>query len=205
MNKVNFSAWDNDVTQNVNEIYRVAAQIKSVQKKLPTNDITYTDDNFKVFYDNIRRTLNFWTGRTYVGKRKNKSVQKAFQVFFMALYDFLLFCRREDNSILHLLKDLADATLYRGTLYRYLGHSTSDSVINEKVEPEYNKIYVSWSKTPNNSVTGKLCGTKTLLVCDVAEPHYGIDLEIFGVVRSNETEVVFPTIKETITDIKYIE
>lgn len=31
-----------------------------------------------------------------------------------------------------------------------------------------------------------------------------IDLEAFGVVRSQEAEVVFPTIKETITQVKYI-
>lgn len=44
----------------------------------------------------------------------------------------------------------------------------------------------------------------TLLTCKIDEPYYGIDLEAFGVVRGEEAEVVFPTIKETITEIKYI-
>lgn len=33
---------------------------------------------------------------------------------------------------------------------------------------------------------------------------YGIALEAFGVVLSEEAEVVFATIKETITEIRYI-
>lgn len=45
----------------------------------------------------------------------------------------------------------------------------------------------------------------TLLTCRIDEPYYGTDLEVFGAVRGNEAEVVFPTIRETITDIKYIE
>lgn len=44
----------------------------------------------------------------------------------------------------------------------------------------------------------------TLLTCKVDEPYYGIDLEVFGVVRGQEAEVVFQTIKETITEIRYI-
>lgn len=43
-----------------------------------------------------------------------------------------------------------------------------------------------------------------LLTCKIEEPYYGIDLEAFGVVRDQEAEVVFSTIKETITEVKYI-
>ena len=76
---------------------------------------------------------------------------------------------------------------------------------NKRVEPQYNNIYVSWSKQPQNHyIENKLYGTMTLLTCKVDEPYYGIDLEAFGVVRGQEAEVVFPTIKETITEVKYI-
>lgn len=44
----------------------------------------------------------------------------------------------------------------------------------------------------------------TLLTYKIDEPYYGIDLEAFGVVRGEEAEVVFPTIKETITEIRHI-
>lgn len=206
MNKASFPMWDNEADKALNEINRVTAQINSVQKKLPTNDIMYGDDDFKIFYHNVFQTLNYWTGHTYVGNKKGKSIQKAFQAFFEALYDFLLFCQREDKSFLHPLKDLADDALYWGTVYRYLGHCSDDNDTESKVEPEYNDIYVSWSKKPNNHyIQSKLYGTKTLMTCVIAEPYYGIDLEAFGVVRGDEAEVVFPTVKEMITDIQYLE
>lgn len=44
----------------------------------------------------------------------------------------------------------------------------------------------------------------TLLACKVDELYYGIDLEAFGVVRGQEAEVVFQTIKEAITEIRYV-
>ena len=70
---------------------------------------------------------------------------------------------------------------------------------------QYNNIYVLWSKQPQNHyIENKLYGTMTLLTCKVDEPYYGIDLEVFGVVRGQEAEVVFQTIKETITEIRYI-
>ncbi len=206
MNKVDFPLWDDEVDKALKEIYRVTAQIKSVQKKLPTKDILYSDDDFKIFFDNVCQTLNYWTGHTYVGHKKGKSMQKAFQVFFEALYDFLIFCQREDKSFLHPLKVLADDALYRGTIYRYLGHCSDDNDMESKVEPEYNGIYVSWSKKPNNPyIRSKLYGIKTLLTCVIDEPYYGIDLELFGVVKGDEAEVVFPTLQERIISIEYIE
>lgn len=206
MNKVCFPLWNNETEKAINEINRVTAQIKNVQKKLPTNDIIYGNDNFKIFFDNVCQTLSFWTGRTYVGCKKSKSIQKAFQAFFEALHDFLLFCQREDKSFLHPLKDLADDAFYQGTIYRYLGHCSDDNDTKSKVEPEYNDIYVSWSKKSNNHyIQSKLYGTRTLLICDIIAPYYGIDLEAFGIVKGDEAEVVFPTVKEMITDIKYFE
>ena len=205
MKKVCFPQWDEE-DKVTNEINCVTAQIKSVKNKLPTNDITYGDYNFRIFKDNVRQTLGFWTGRTYVGYKKGKAVQKAFQAFFEALYNFLLFCQKENNSFNHALKDFADRTLYQGKVYRYIGHCAEDNDFESKVEPEFNNIYVSWSKKPdNNYIQNKLYGTKTLITCVIVEPYYGIDLDVFGVVRADETEVVFPTVREMITGIKYLE
>lgn len=206
MNKVDFPLWDNEVEKSIAELNRVTAQIHNVRKKMKRNDIIYGDDSFKIFYDNLCQTLNFWTGHTHVGHRKDKVLQKAFQTFFEALYDFLLFCQNEDDSFRHALRDLSNEALYQGTLYRYLGHSSEDFDIDSKVKPEYNSIYVSWSKnTKIPYVENKLCGTMTLLTCNVEKPNYGIDLEVFGAVRGDEAEVIFPTIKDTITDVRYIK
>lgn len=205
MNKANFPMWDDETDKILIEINRVTNQIKSVQKKLPTNDIVCGDKDYKIFFENVRATLNWWTGHSYVGHKKDKSIQNAFQAFFEALYDFLLFCQRCDNSLSQSLKKFADSALYRGTVYRYLGHcSNVNNNAESKIEPEYNNVYVSWSKKPNNRyIQSKLSGIKTLLTCVISEPLYGIDLEAFEVVKGDEAEVVFPTIKEMITNIEY--
>lgn len=201
MNKVCFPLWDNEVDKSITEIYRVTAQFKRVGERLEKHSISY--EEFELFSNNIYQTLNFWTGHTYVGKKKQKALQKAFQAFFEALYSFLFTCRKLDNSM---LQKFANESLYHGVLYRYLGHGSADDNIDNKVEPVYNNIYVSWSKKPQNYyIESKLYGVMTLLTCNIIEPYYGIDLEPFGVVRGDEAEVVFPTIKETITDITYIE
>lgn len=57
----------------------------------------------------------------------------------------------------------------------------------------------------NHYIESKLYGTMTLLTCEASEPHYGIDLNAFGVVRGDEAEVVFPTIADAITNIEYID
>lgn len=201
MIKVKFPVFSDEVDKAITEIYRVEGQIKSVSGKLKTNDIS--NDDFEVFLDNIWKTLCYWTGKTYIGINKDKSIQRAFQSFFEELYCFLLTCREFDNSS---LCDFANEALYRGTLYRYLGHGQIEGNANNKIEPQYNNIYVSWSKQPKNHyIESKLYGTMTLLTCKIDEPYYGIDLEAFGVVRGQEAEVVFPTIKETITEVKYIK
>lgn len=200
MNKVNFPAWDDDVEVIITEIYRVAAQIQSVEKRMRTYDIP--DDDLLVLFENVRLTLSQWTGHTYIGHKKDKPIEKAFQRFFEALYKFLFLCRNLDNCE---FQEFANMALYRGTLYRYLGHGSVED-IDYITEPKYNNIYVSWSKHSKNChIERKLYGTITFLVCRVDIPFYGIDLEAFDVVRGEEAEVVFPTIKETITDIKYLK
>lgn len=201
MDKVKFPFWDDEVEKTMTEIYLVKEQIQSVGEKLKANDIS--EDDFRLFGGNVCQTLNYWTGHTYIGCKKDKSVQEAFQAFFEALYNFLFICRELDNPI---LQNIADKVLYRGFLYRYLGHGSRKGNTDNRVEPQCNNIYVSWSKRPENSyIESKLYGTMTLVTCRIDEPYYGIDLEAFGVTRGDEAEVVFPTVKETITDVRYIE
>lgn len=201
MNKVNFPFWDDEVEKAITEIYRVKSQLQSVGVRLKTNDIS--NEEFSVLLNNVYETLKYWTGHTYIGQHKKKDIQKAYQTFFEALYDFLFVCRELGNPV---LKSFADEALYRGLLYRYLGYGFVEKNADKRVEPQYNNIYVSWSKQPKNHyIESKLYGTMTLLTCKIDEPYYGIDLEAFGVVRGQEAEVVFPTIKETITEVKYIK
>ncbi len=200
MNKVNFPFWDDEVEKAITEIYRVKSQLQSVGVRLKTNDIS--NEEFSVLLNNVYETLKYWTGHTYIGQHKKNDIQKAYQTFFEALYDFLFVCRELGNPVLN---SFADKALYRGLLYRYLGYGFVEKNADKRVEPQYNNIYVSWSKQPKNHyIEGKLYGTMTLLTCKIEEPYYGIDLEAFGVVRGQEAEVVFPTIKETITEVKYI-
>lgn len=86
-----------------------------------------------------------------------------------------------------------------------MGHGDHENV-NQAVVPEYNGIYVSWSKYPNNIyLQNKLYGVKTLLTCECDDTHYGIDLEYFRASRSSEHEVVFPTLKNKITNVQKIK
>ena len=149
--------------------------------------------------DDIVDICDFWTGKTYVGNDKNILVKNAFQLFFETLMKSLLFMSESDRD--YELR-LANAMLYRGPIYRYLGNNYPTKNI---VKPIYNNIYVSWSKNKtNNYIESKLYGTKTWLACEIAEPLYGIDLDAIGCSRANEREVVFPTIENCITQIEYI-
>ena len=200
MEKVEFPFWDDQTDKVITEIYRVTAQCKSVMTKIKTKDITHVE--FEIFWDNLGKTLNQWTGHTYVGKEKEKHLQKAFQTFFVALQSFLMECQKLENVN---FCEFANEVLYRGVAYRYLGYGYPDDALDKKIEPRYDGIYVSWSKTPENIyIQSKLYGKKTLIICNIDEPYYGIDLEPFGVVRGDEAEVVFPTIKEAIVDVQYL-
>ena len=200
MEKVEFPFWDAQTDKVITEIYRVTAQCKSVMTKIKTKDITNVE--FEIFWDNLGKTLNQWTGHTYVGEEKKKHLQKAFQTFFVALLSFLMECQKLENVN---FCEFANKVLYRGVAYRYLGHGHPDDALDKKIEPRYDGIYVSWSKTPENIyIQNKLYGKKTLIICNIDEPYYGIDLEPFDVVHGDEAEVVFPTIKEAIVDVQYL-
>ena len=106
------------------------------------------------------------------------------------------------DSKLEFEKNVANAMLCRGIVYRYLGH---DYCTDEVVVPDYDNIYVSWNKEEENTyLLSKLYGPITKITCVIAEPLYGIDLEILECCRGTECEVVFPTIERYITEVKYL-
>ena len=187
----------NDV-EIVSEIYKVSEQIKNYTNFIRRN---YVDiEKLNRLNKKVIDILDYWTGRTYVGIKKDKKLEESFQVFFVSFYDFLLACK---DSKIELYKELAEQVLYRGILYRRLGYP-SDSRNTSFVIPEYNEIFVSWSKNCDNTYFyPKYNSYVTIMTCNVDEPYYGIDLEPFGVVKGNEQEVVFPTIDNTIINIEY--
>lgn len=146
----------------------------------------------------------FWTGNTYVGIKKDQTIQKAFQTFFKELMKLLLTLKNSPSSTQQ-DKDIADELLYQGEVYRYLGHGDS-SKLNENLELQYNDLYVSWSKNAqNNYIESKLYGKILWIHGIIQNSYYGINLEAIGVSRGTEAEVVFPTIKECIKEVKVYE
>jgi hypothetical protein len=150
--------------------------------------------------DDIGAVCRFWTGSTYVGSPKKEELKNVFHLFFEKLMELLLNMK---DSKLDFEKRVADAMLYRGFVYRYLGHNYAT---DEVVVPAYDNVYVSWNKEEENAyLLSKLHGPVTKMTCVITEPLYGIDLEILECCRGTEREVVFPTIEECITEINYLD
>ena len=108
--------------------------------------------------------------------------------------------------------EMAEKMLYSGRLYRYLGHPSGSDDYDSRIEPEYNDIWVSWSKRDVRTIgyfDSKLFGIKTVLICEVTD-KMGIDIggfdEMFGthLVRGEESEVVYPTFKDAVIDVIYL-
>lgn len=197
MEKVSFSIWTDDYGHNASQIDKVTQQINECKYRVISHD------EFGNLKRNITDVLSYWTGNTYVGMKKKVELSQAFQLFFFSLYDWLLLLEESSDKK---YSSFANEALYQGKLYRYLGHGDSTEDVYSRVEPQYNDIYVSWSKEEKNSyIESKLDGTKTILTCELKGNHRGIDLEGFGVSKANEREVVFPTLQNTIIDIKYID
>lgn len=197
MEKVSFSIWTDDYGHNASQIDKVTQQINECKYRVISHD------EFGFLLSNIKSILSYWTGNTYVGVRKQSELSEAFQLFFFVLYDWLLLLEESSDRK---YSSFANKALYQGKLYRYLGHGDSTEDVYSRVEPQYNNIYVSWSKEEKNSyIESKLYGTMTILTCELEGDYRGIDLESFGVSKANESEVVFPTLQNTIIDIKYID
>ncbi len=206
MNRVHFPNWSNEYEKASNAVYEVSKQLKEAIKLVELDQLDSGSYYCDILSNNIYDVLDYWTGSTYVGRKKNKLIQDAFQSFFINLYSFLMTCKSSKSKQLIQYRKLAYKALYHGVVYRYIGHGDAEDELKTKVEPVYNDIYVSWSKKAGNSyLLSKLYGTKTLLTCEITEDNYGIDLEAFGVSKCDEAEVVFPTIKNLIKDVKYIE
>lgn len=190
--------WCDDKTI-IDDINLVSKQIDSMREgnyfKKETNY------NLNLLDENIIEILKTWTGNTYLGQPKDKKLNKAFSNFYSALLNLLLEMEKEKwNPEIRKM-------LYQGTVYRVLGSGYSKDKYKQIV-PQYNSYYVSWSKNkdiPTAYMQSKLYGPLTKIEAEITGDYYGIDLTAFGVSMNDENEVVFPTIKETILDINYID
>lgn len=174
-------------------------------------------EDFNNICGGIDQILLIWTGNTYVGRKKDSETERQFQRFFTLIHDLILFCAYNNERLSEQETSFADMLTYHGTVYRYLGVADYRNYRRkERVEPKYNNIYVSWSKSEyNNYITGKLSGPVTWMKATIKEPDFGIDIHGFEewckkwygeanfITRGEEKEVVFPTIEKYIEEIKY--
>lgn len=188
-----YRLWSDETDKIITGISEATQNI-AVYRKAPNRN----PDMLTELGDDLKAACCFWTGNTYVGSPKSDPIKMAFQIFFQELMQLLLFMK---DSGLPFEERVANAMLYRGTVYRYLGKNYPS---DEVVVPCYDGVYVSWSKQDGNSyLLSKLYGPITKLTCEIAEPMYGIALDILECTRGNEQEVVFPTIEQSIVGIKY--
>jgi len=188
---------------------RDVAKIEQKAQKTSNDICKYTNlgDNklhkeFSHIVDEIKEVCGLWCGSTYVGQRKSKNIENAFQCFFNQFMIFLIFCK---SSRYLFKRNFAKQVLYQGKIHRYLGYGDLQAVKPFAIKPEYNEIYVSWSKEPQNSyIEGKLYGKITWIEAEIKSSYFGIDLESMGISRGKEREVVFPTVKECVREIKVI-
>lgn len=165
--------------------------------------------------DNIALVLIEWTGKTYVGEQKRIEVKQAFQQFFVTIKNLITIFQDGLIKLSLLEKRFIKNVTYSGKLYRYIGSNVPD---NRKITVEYNGIFVSWSKNKQSTyLENKLYGTIIRLYCEIPDDKFGIDLEGFQkyydfyclkhyyIARGEEREVVFPTIKETIYNLEYLQ
>lgn len=202
MEKIKLGAWyTEDINDNAKKIILVSEQIEATTCVLRRTE-NISSNNFNELYVNITEVLSNWTGNTYIGYDKEPVLKKAFQQFFQSLYAFILACSISKN---HKLRKFANIAIYQGPLYRYLGNGDYENR-NNKVSPEYNDIWVSWSKNKENSnIASKLYGIITRLTCHTSQSLYGIDLAAFKCSKTNEEEVLYPTIASQVKNIEYFQ
>lgn len=194
------SLWGDETEKIINSVNEATNNIKDYILKL------HNRENSSALFHNVKKDISdvctFWVGKTYIGVQKEINVEKAFQDFFEALMNMLLSIKTNTDKSLKCEERFANKVLYRGNVYRYLGNCKPSSEI---IKPQYNNIYVSWSKErENKDLENKLYGVITRIYCDIKEPYFGIDLEALKISRVNEREVVFPTIEECIIKTEYI-
>ncbi len=188
-----YGLWSDETEKIIKGISEATQNIVTYRKTSNRNL-----EMIKELHSDLRAVCCFWTGSTYVGSPKAEPIKMAFQSFFGEFIQLLLFMK---DSGLPFEERVANAMLYRGTVYRYLGKNYPS---DEVVVPCYDGVYVSWSKQDGDSyLLSKLYGPVTKLTCEIAEPMYGIDLGILECSRGNEQEVVFPTFEQCIVEIQY--
>lgn len=198
MEKIDRIDETDDVVSASKQIKLAAKQIESTQKSWANSSRVVS----QILMENIHTVLSYWTGCTYVGKRKDPVLAEAFQDFFNALYQLILVWRK---SLYKNIRASARDALYEGTLYRYIGSSDKNHG-NQHIEPEYDHYWVSWSKNTKIFNTEEhLYGAMTHLTCHTENPKYGIDLSAFKQSRGAEDEVIYPMVEENIDQIEYIE
>lgn len=189
-----YSLWKDDTSNIIKGIGEATNNIVNYRHSL-----NVTEKRFCELIEDVQAVCDFWTRNTYVGVPKETAEKEAFQKFFSELMQLLLEMKKSGTIF---ERRIAANMLYTGKVYRYLGNKFQPEKI---VKPSYDNIYVSWSKHPQNDyIESKLGGNITWLSCAITAPRYGIDLEAIKSSRGNEAEVVFPTIKECVTEIRYI-
>lgn len=182
----------------IDDIITVSNQILTFIKRIDDN---YYIKDTNTLNDNINEVLYFWTGHTYLGKKKNPKLDNAFTIFFSNLLKLIIVLKNNGT-----ICDLSNA-LYQGKIYRILGHGESDNNL-EIIKPYYSKNYVSWSKNsniPSPYFKQKLYGPITKIEATVTDDEYAIDLEALKVSKPGEKEVVYPTKENAIINISYID
>lgn len=181
-------------------------EIEMYRKNRATN--TYHKKYFLSLLNKIGTVLNEWTGNTYIGEPKNKEVEQAFQNFFSAIKNLIIFFDSIAPQLSHKEKHFVKSIKYSDIIYRYLGHNIPGD--NAPIEIKYNNIFVSWSKNKSNPYfESKLYGKMKKLYCKIPNNDFGIDLEGLqryfnelkvscSFLKNTEREVIYPTIKETI-------
>ena len=189
--------WSDDIPEIVKAVDEATNNI-SVYYDSTDNSANALEN----LYEDIREVCNFWTGKTYVGDRKDDEIAQVFQNFFETLMKLLFKMKDSEKNY---ESKFANTLLYQGKVYRYLGYCSSRDIKKKPIQPKYNEIYVSWSKEPKNGyIESKLYGKMTWIEAEIKPPYFGIDLETIGSSRGNEKEVVFPTLKDCVTNKKYI-
>lgn len=200
MKQIQLNIWHHDDDlENSHKIISVANQIKSVCGYIDKHGC-FDKSKMTPLCDNIYDVIDYWVRYTYVGQEKTAKLKSAYQQFFNELYHFVILCSNlPDQDV----REFANSALYEGTLYRLLGHGTTKNR-RRSVKPIYDGIWVSWNKKPNNRyLESKLYGTKTKLICCTGDIK-GLDLSAFVQCAGNEEEVVYPTLKECIINVEYV-
>ena len=188
----------------VDEYQKIIFEVNKATNNIK-NYIKNNNQNTKEFFiqvlSDVEEVCDCWTGSTYVGQSKRQDLKNAYQDFFSNLMKMLLLCKTNNNQCENAA---AKALLYQGKVYRYLGYGFSSSRKKKAIKPDYDGVYVSWSKDPKNGyIESKLYGEMTWIEAEIKSPYFGIDLDAMGSSVGNEREVVFPTLKDCVIKIEY--